>query len=229
MTPLTQGYINESLPNFGGMYAGAGSHTGVQDFVESSDLVLHLGPLDTDVTTYLGSANVHPKPSTVRFYTTSIDIGGVVYAPLHLRETIIALEELDFTELSIRSFHREPLKSESVPENSSISQDWLWPYLSHWLQPGDIVLTDTGTASFGIFDTAFPPDTLLISISLWASIGYTLPGAQGAALAAKDGNKQRRTIAFQGDGSFQLTCQEISTMIKNKLDIIMYVSFSAFM
>ena len=50
---------------FGGLYAGYGSHAGVQEFVEDSDLVLHLGPLETDVTdrksTRLNSSHAIPS------------------------------------------------------------------------------------------------------------------------------------------------------------------------
>lgn len=55
---------------------------------------------------------------------------------------------------------------------------------------------------------------------LWGSIGYSVGACQGAALAAKEtGN--RRTILLVGDGSFQLTAQEVSTMIRLGLNPIM--------
>lgn len=33
----------------------------------------------------------------------------------------------------------------------------------------------------------------------------------------------KRTILFTGDGSFQLTAQEVSTMLRNKLNPIIFV------
>lgn len=46
VTPMGKSGINETLPNYGGVYAGVGSHPpGVQDIVESSDLVLSIGAL----------------------------------------------------------------------------------------------------------------------------------------------------------------------------------------
>ncbi|KIX00392.1 uncharacterized protein Z518_10531 [Rhinocladiella mackenziei CBS 650.93] len=225
VTPLAQGFVDESLPNFGGLYAGYGSAPGVRDFVESSDLILHLGPLDTDVTTYLGSANLN-KSSVVRFLTDQVEMDDTQYQLLHMRPLLLAaIVDLDFSKVSVESFNPpSPNGFLSTTGGSSlISQDWLWPYISSWLEPEDIILTDTGTASFGIFNTRLPPRSLLINISLWASIGYSLPSAQGAALAAQDDGSNRRTILFQGDGSFQLTCQEISTMIKHRLRVIMFI------
>ena len=225
VTPLAQGFLDEGNPMFGGLYAGYGSHAGVQEFVEDSDLIFHLGPLETDVTTYMGSAKMK-KASTVKLYTDRLEVGYASFPNLHLRATILAmLDWCDFTNISVKPFVRLENGVSSIPnDNSPITQDWLWPYIGHWLQPKDILLTDTGTASFGIFDTKLPPGSMLINISLWASIGYSLPSAQGAALAARELNGGQRTILFQGDGSFQLTCQEISTMIKSRLKVFMYVS-----
>lgn len=223
VTPLAQGFINETLPNFSGLYAGVGSHPGVQEYVEQSDFVLHLGPLDTDVTTYLGSARIKPA-AVVKVQPSQVHVNDRTYSPVYLRSLVPALIE-KLKDLS--AWGTVPLPPAlSCPTTSGqetdagpITQAWLWPYISTWLQRGDIVLTDTGTASFGIFDTKLPPESMLISISLWASIGYSLPSAQGAALAARDAGSQRRTVLFQGDGSFQLTCQEISTMIKHRLQV----------
>jgi len=62
-----------------------------------------------------------------------------------------------------------------------------------------------------------------ISQVLWGSIGYSVGALQGAALAVKEQKAERRVILFVGDGSLQLTVQEISTMIRHDLTPIMYV------
>lgn len=61
-----------------------------------------------------------------------------------------------------------------------------------------------------------------ISQVLWGSIGYSVGALQGAALAIKEQGSERRAILFVGDGSIQLTVQEISTMIHHGLTPIMY-------
>ncbi|KAK4944548.1 hypothetical protein LTR10_015982 [Elasticomyces elasticus] len=224
VTPLAQGLVNESEPNHGGLYAGKGSHPGVQEFLESSDLVIHVGRLDTDVTTYLGSAKIK-RASRISIFSEKVEMEDSSYSELHLRAFLLSmLDQLDFSKVSIEEFRPHTRNGDVSSDNEpAITQNWLWPYIGTGLEKGDIVLTDTGTASFGIFDTKLPPESMLINISLWASIGYSLPSAQGAALAAKDDKSGRRTIVFQGDGSFQLTCQEISTMIKHRLRVIIFI------
>ena len=107
-----------------------------------------------------------------------------------------------------------------------IKQAWFWPRVGQWLQPKDIVITETGTANFGIWETRFPKDVTAIAQVLWGSIGYATGSCQGAALAAQElekEGKKHRTILFTGDGSFQLTAQELSTMIRRKLKPIIFV------
>ncbi len=105
--------------------------------------------------------------------------------------------------------------------DTTIMHAWLWPRMGQWLQENDIIITETGTANFGIWETRFPKGVTTLSQVLWGSIGYSVGACQGAALAAKEtGN--RRTILFVGDGSFQLTAQEISTMIRHDLKPIIF-------
>lgn len=105
--------------------------------------------------------------------------------------------------------------------SATITQAWFWPRLGEFLTDNDIVVTETGTANFGIWDTKFPSGVTALSQVLWGSIGWSVGACQGAALAAKDMGEKRRTILFVGDGSFQLTAQELSTMIRHELNPIM--------
>src|SRR5438128_11148388 len=50
----------------------------------------------------------------------------------------------------------------------------------------------------------------------WGSNGWSVPAAFGYAMGAQN----RRTIAMIGDGSFQLTAQEVAQMIRRKLPVI---------
>ena len=111
-------------------------------------------------------------------------------------------------------------------DSEVISQVWFWPRVGQWLQPNDIVITETGTANFGIWETRFPEEVTAIAQVLWGSIGYATGACQGVALAAQElekEGKEHRTILFTGDGSFQLTAQELSTMIRRKLKPIIFV------
>lgn len=113
-----------------------------------------------------------------------------------------------------------PEEHRDMFENETITHAWFWPRMGQWLRKNDIVITETGTANFGIWETRFPEGVTALSQVLWGSIGYSVGACQGAAMAAKELGLNR-TILFVGDGSFQLTAQEISTMIRRDLNPIM--------
>lgn len=58
-----------------------------------------------------------------------------------------------------------------------------------------------------------------VSQILWASIGYTLPAAIGSAIASP----HRRVLLFIGDGSFQLTAQEVSLIAQHQLNLTLFL------
>lgn len=137
------------------------------------------------------------------------------------------IDKVDLKQMSIKAGPTVKNEvSENLDSSDTITQAWIWPRVGEFLKEDDIVITETGTANFGIWETKFPKGVTAISQVLWGSIGYSVGACQGAALAARDAESDRRTILFVGDGSFQLTVQEISTMIKLGLKPIMFVPFN---
>jgi len=227
VSPMGKSAIDESLPNFCGVYAGDGSYDAVRDYVAASDLVLTIGSIKSDANTG-GFTYRLSILNTIDLHTGTVSI-GYSHFDLQMRGVIQSLTSLiDVERLSIKSFEASPVRAiaqkltQSFREDT-ITQAWLWKQVSEWLRPGDIVLTETGTAQIGMMDTIFPKETVAITQILWGSIGYTLPAAQGAALAARELGKKQRVILFEGDGSFQLTAQAIGTMLRQNLDIVIFV------
>jgi pyruvate decarboxylase/indolepyruvate decarboxylase len=115
--------------------------------------------------------------------------------------------------------HNPIVEKASVPKDSPITQAWFWNHMTHYFASKDIILAETGTSMFGMLDTMIPDDATVITQPLWGSIGYSVGAVLGAALA----NPKRRTILFVGDGSFQLTAQEMSTVMRHKLTPIVFL------
>jgi pyruvate decarboxylase len=94
-------------------------------------------------------------------------------------------------------------------------------------KPGDIVIGESGTAQFGFSDAHFAPGVQYITQIYFGSIGYSVPAALGAAVAQAESESESgrpgRIILVVGDGSLQLTVQEIGTMVKLGLkNVLMY-------
>jgi indolepyruvate decarboxylase len=58
-----------------------------------------------------------------------------------------------------------------------------------------------------------------IGQAFYLSIGFSIPATLGIKLAAPE----RRPIVFVGDGAFQMTAQELSTIIRHKLNPIIFL------
>jgi pyruvate decarboxylase len=221
VAPMGKGAVNETHKNYGGVYAGNGSNVGVREQVESSDLILSIGAIKSDFNT-AGFTYRIGQLNTIDFHSTYVRVRYSEYPDINmkgvLRKVIQRLGKVNAQPV--------PQLSNKLPDgepesgDQAITHRWFWPKVGQWLKENDIIITETGTANFGIWETRFPAGVTAISQVLWGSIGYSVGACQGAALAAKEqGN--RRTILFVGDGSIQLTLQEISTMIRNKLNPIM--------
>ncbi|KAF1946659.1 pyruvate decarboxylase [Clathrospora elynae] len=223
VAPMGKGAVDETLPNYGGVYAGDGSNAGVRERVESSDLVLSIGAIKSDFNT-AGFTIRMSQLTTIDFHSYGTKVRYSEYPGVRMNG-VLAKVTAKLGKLNIES---GPIPNNNIPEKETASSEptikhaWFWPRLGQWLQKDDVLITETGTSNFGIWETRFPSGVNAISQVLWGSIGYATGSCQGAALAAQEMNI-KRTILFTGDGSFQLTAQEVSTMIRNKLNPIIFV------
>ncbi|KAE8423608.1 thiamine diphosphate-binding protein [Aspergillus pseudocaelatus] len=226
-TPFGKGITDETLPNFHGIYASVGEGSYVP-YVESCDLIINIGPVHSNVNTSCFTTIPNPNVSIV-FDQTSVTIDGKVSNIFPKGVLRRVLDHLQDVMLSFWPYPKLPNPRSAlkrIPPASSkgvLTQNIFFKRMSHFFRPGDIILTETGTASNGGRDFIFPRNVSMINSGVWLSIGYMLGAAQGVALAQRNMGSQGRTILFIGDGSFQVTAQELSTIIRKKLSAIIFV------
>ncbi|KAI0098450.1 pyruvate decarboxylase [Daldinia grandis] len=226
VTPMGKSGINETHPSYGGVYAGTASAPAVKEMVEGSDLVISVGSLKSDFNTagfsyrlsQLTSIDLHSDHCIVRYSEyPGVRMKGV------LRKIVDRLDVAQVKALPAPKFESPPVTPDA---DAVIKQEFFWSRIDRFLREGDIVVTETGTANFGVWETRFPADVTALNQTFWGSIGWAVGACQGAALATQDAegiDQARRTILFEGDGSLQLTVQEISTMIRHRLNVILFV------
>lgn len=78
------------------------------------------------------------------------------------------------------------------------------------------VIAETGDSIFLAADLVMHHDVGFIGQAFYLSIGYALPATLGAALA----DPSRRPVTFIGDGAFQMTAQELSSLCRRKSNAI---------
>ena len=190
--------------------------------MESSDLILSIGAIKSDFNTS-GFTYRISQLSTIDFHSDYMRVRYSEYPGVRmqgvLKKVIAKMGKLNVQPGPVAN-NKIAKDDQDMSGDQVITHAWLWPRVGQWLQEDDIVITETGTANFGIWETKFPKGVIALSQVLWGSIGYSVGACQGAALAAKETGK-RRTVLFVGDGSFELTAQEVSTMIRRGLNPIM--------
>jgi pyruvate decarboxylase len=99
-------------------------------------------------------------------------------------------------------------------DSTKITQSWIWKRIGDFVRPNDILIAESGTAQFGLPDAQLPANVIYLTQLYYGSIGYATPACFGAAVAQKELGTNGRIILVVGDGSLQLTVQEVGTMIK---------------
>lgn len=214
-TSFGKGIVNETYPNFHGIYAGEAGLQVYRPWVESCDLILRIGSLLSDVNTYGFTTITDPK-KTISFHRNSVEIGAsnsfnnVHVQPL-LRKILDRLDKARLPRYDPYPDLGNPRHTlESLPATGAtalIDQDTFWRRISTFFRTGDVILTETGTPSVGGRDFILPPSTTLINSGIWLSIGYMLGASQGAAVAQRDivrSIKSSSAASTNADGS--VTC-----------------------
>ncbi|HEY7062680.1 MAG TPA: thiamine pyrophosphate-dependent enzyme [Chloroflexota bacterium] len=95
----------------------------------------------------------------------------------------------------------------------------LFACLNAFLDPDTILVADVGDALFGSLDLCIAHAADYLSPAYYLSLGFGVPGAIGAQLAQPD----HRVLALVGDGAFQMTGMELSTVARYGLNPIVVV------
>jgi indolepyruvate decarboxylase len=214
----------EHHPRCIGIYHGLGSPQPVREFVEGADAVVWFGAVASDFNMGGSSANLADDQTMHVFdgqvKTSDGTFTGVPVADV-IERLLAILPKGYWADLDIplqefaHTVHRPYEPVADVP----ISNKRFYDRIAHFLAPGDVVLADAGP-SISMAHLQLPPDTRYLSSSYWASIGAGFGFTVGACFAAKPG---QRVIALEGDGAFQMTGQEVSTMVRYARSPIIFI------
>ena len=206
-TSMEKCIIDESHPQFAGMYSGVLSPNDTREIVEGAEVVIDLGGISlNDETTTGFTARLDPA----RFISIGLNdvrIGGQVFGNVRLADTLAALAKL---KSPAPRYKRTPEGNPSINGKPSdkITMDALYPRYAKFIRSGDNVVLESGSSSFGIPPLTLADDVQVQIQMLWGSIGWATGAAFGIALA----DLQRKTILITGEGSHQLTANEIGNM-----------------
>ncbi|PRQ12247.1 indolepyruvate decarboxylase [Corynebacterium sp. 13CS0277] len=211
--PWSVGVVDTDSPRYVGAYWAAVSTPRTLHAVEGAERLIMIGTLLTDTATAGFSADIDDA-DIVAIDPLSARVGTTEFGPIAMADGIAAVQRA----IAAARPTPQPLQPAATTTPAPIDgaqplrQDDLWDIITGWLPSDSILVADLGTTMFGLAGKPLPKGAWSMGQPVWASIGFALPAALGAGIAAPE----RRTVLVTGDGAAQLTVQEISTMLREK-------------
>lgn len=214
---MDKSVLDEQQPAFVGMYAGKLLDEPVRAFVESCDRILSVGTLMTDFNTGAFTAKLDPaRIVRIGHHRTRVDDHS--FASVEMGDLLVELAG----RLPKRAWPRieAPRPAPATGAGGDrLDAAALFPRWAAFLKPDDIVVAETSSVSMGLGFETLPRGATFHNQTLWGSIGWATPAAVGAAAAAPG----RRVLLFTGEGSHQLTVQEIGQFARLGLKPVVFV------
>jgi pyruvate decarboxylase len=217
VAPMGKGIVPEDYENYRGCYAGTITIEGIAKEVEQADLIIELGSIKSDFNTG-GFTYSLDKGKTISLHSFATNVFYADYDKVSMTEFLPLLTKS--LPSKPRVFNLGP-RHEPAPiaEGTEITHNYFWNKVPDYMVPNSIIVAETGTSEFASFNLRAPKGATFITQVLWGSIGYSVGAAVGAASAARD----RQVYLFVGDGSFQLTAQEVSVMLHQGLTPVIFL------
>ena len=209
-TPNDKGTLDESMPQFIGLSAGIWSSSQeVCDAVAKADLVLDIGGMVTsELNTGMWTAVADPA-KIVSIHDNWVRAGDKVFVGAAIDDVLTAL----VAKVSPRPSDVLPRPAQTPVvggPSDPISSASLYPRLQRQLRRGDTLVIETGTCMTHANKLLLPAGVDAEGQGLWGSIGWATPACLGVAMAKREG----RTWMVTGDGSHQLTLNELGVMAR---------------
>jgi indolepyruvate decarboxylase len=214
-----KGAIPESSPHYVGIYAGIASSAATREAIEGSDCLLTVGYRRVESTT--GFFTDKLPAAAIHLNSTYVDATDKNFQGVYLGELLQSVIDSSSGMPTNKHPARPPKHLDFVPSNDPLTQDAYWKAIQNFLRPGDVIVVEDGTSSAGFGRLTLPDDcTYITGAYVWCSIGYATPALLGAILASPG----RRHILLTGEGSLQMTVQEISTVMRHDLSPLIFVN-----
>jgi indolepyruvate decarboxylase len=210
--------LDETHPSYIGMYDGQLMDPEVRAFVEGCDCILGVGALLTDFNSGAFTARID-RSKSINILQHRVRVGHAVFDNVEMKDVLLQLAQRLPKRSDIAGPKVSGLGEPRGTQNGNITAEYLYPRWERFLKPGDVLIAETGTTSIGLAFARMPAGAVFHNQALWGAIGWATPAAFGAALAAP----QRRTVLITGDGSHQLTAQEVGQFYRYGRKPIIFV------
>lgn len=221
-TILGKSVISEAHPLFAGVYEGAMGQPEVTELVESADCLLMLGCFLTDINLGIFTAKLDPA-RCIDATSEDLRIRHHHYRDVRLDDFLSGLinRKLVLSRTQIPERTNPFAQALAANPGSPVRSVPLFGRLNQMLadHPEMTVIADIGDSLFGAADLEMHRHTEFLSPAYYTSMGFSVPAALGASMA----NPSQRILVVVGDGAFQMTGMELSTIARHGLNPIVVV------
>lgn len=202
--------IGERHPAYLGIYEGAMGPQAARERVEAADLLLLLGVALNDVDLGVYTAQLDPK-HMVRASQGEVVIRHHRYPRVQLRDFVPSLiKKCGPQGRGLPSGTPGPNAAGFPKAGAAMTIGRLIGRLNECLTPDMVVVCDVGDCLFAAVELRVHERTEFLASAFYTTMGFGMPAALGAAVARPD----RRPLVLVGDGAFQMTGTELSTLAR---------------
>ncbi|KAI5288329.1 hypothetical protein KEM52_001206 [Ascosphaera acerosa] len=219
VTPLGKSIIDEVNECFGGLYFGPLTPVPeTADAMESADVVLYIGRYPCDTNTAGFKQNLAADGTLVILHSSYISVGDKKYEGVSFVPVVGKLLSQMRSQSSLLKRKAWKVTWEQPPvlhPHGHIKQSGFWPSFIPFLQNDDCIVAEVGTAQYAFFNMPLASNCDFHTQCFYSCIGYSVGGLLGMCAARREMRAPGREILFVGDGSLQMTVQEVSTIVHN--------------
>jgi len=219
-TLLAKSVVSEVHPLSIGLYEGAMGRREVTEFVEESDCLILLGTLLTDIDLGIFTAKLDPL-RTILATSQDLRISHHHFHGVLLEDFIrgLAAARPQAARRPLPPGPAAPAGSFTLAAAAPITTTRLVRRLDESLDDQTLVIADVGDALFAASELVIRGQTKFIAPAYYTSMGFAVPAAVGAKSARPD----LKVVALVGDGAFQMTGMELSTVVRRGMAITVIV------
>ncbi|MDL0401818.1 thiamine pyrophosphate-binding protein [Corynebacterium lehmanniae] len=224
--PNAKGFFPEDHPQYIGHYLGTSSAPGAEAMVDLSDCVLAAGPMFTDYSTVGWTTTVPNDSGYIAIAEDGVTTPEGNYTNLPIAPVLdVVAQKVEKNSATIEQYNRDDVTGEQAEytpaaDGEQLTRAEMVHQINELITQDSTLFAETGDSWFNGMHMQLPGGAGFEIEMQWGAIGWSVPSAHGYAVAK--GN-DHHTILMVGDGSFQLTAQEVCNMIRYQDNITVIV------
>ena len=206
--PMGMGIIDSGCKNYLGTYISEYSNPAAKKYLETTDCLIAVGTIYSDFNSS-GFKLPYKIDSQIAIYGTYTYIDGQRYDNIKMSDVLEAVS--NNTEARNYEIEKSEYGYEHSEPEGQLTSDYIYSRLQEFYKEGDVIISEAGLASYGMFNTKLPENVTVHTQGLWCSIGW----ATGAAFGACAAKPESRVVLITGEGAHQISVMEVGNILRS--------------